>query len=140
MLFTFQRRKILYLAISLIVFASCAFEQRSQEPRIAIVYNVDNCLECNRYVPNMIEQLMPKNPQRLTLYIKKTRKIEAESIRKRLGLPKNTSIVSDNDSLAMIKSTLPKDLTLDELGWSSTLIIQDQRKTTYSRLDASKPM
>ena len=69
--------------------------------RITIVYNLDNCLECNRYIPQMVKQTLPRDLEnyQISLITRKTRPKELDLLRRQLNLPGNTQLLPDNQKL-----------------------------------------
>ncbi len=136
MVFAFKRSKILFVGVSALMLFACNAPHSYEKPDISIVYNVDNCLECNRHVPQNIKHLLPPTAKHIRLYVKKMRDIEANQLISSLQLPKTTIVVSNNDSLDIIRKKLPLSNLEGAIGWRSVLINHASTPSSFKHIDA----
>lgn len=132
----FKRSKILLVGISSLIFSHCQSKLSNDQPEVSIVYNINNCLECNRYVPQNIKQMLPPTAKHIRLYVKEMRDIEANQIVKSLELPPSTVVISDDDSLIAIRKQLPLTNLEGSIGWRSVLIDHTYLTQTIKYIDA----
>lgn len=136
MVFAFKRSKILFVGVSALMLFACNAPNSYEKPDISIVYNVDNCLECNRHVPQNIKHLLPPTAKQIRLYVKKMRDVEANQLIKTLQLPSTTTVVSNDDSLAYIRMKYPFPKLEDATRWRSVLINHASTPPSFKHIDA----
>lgn len=132
----FKRSKILLVGVSALMLSACNGPTSFETPEVSIIYNVDNCLECNRTVPQNIKQLLPPTAKRIRLYVKKMRDIEANQLIKTLHLPSTTTVVSNDDSLAYIRKKFLFSQLEDPMRWRSVLIDHSSTPPSFKNIDA----
>lgn len=118
--------------------SACNRPTSYETPEVSIVYNVDNCLECNRTVPQNIKQLLPPTAKRIRLYVKKMRDVEANQLIKSLHLPSTTTVISNDDSIANIRKKFPMSGLEDHTRWRSVLIDHSSTPPSFKNIDAVK--
>lgn len=136
MVFAFKGSKILLVGVSALMLLACNAPKSYEKPEVSIVYNVDNCLECNRHVSQNIKQLLPPTAKRIRLYVKKMRDIEANQLIKSLHLPSTTTVVSNDDSLAYVRKKFPISGLEDGTRWRSVLIDHSSTPPSFKNIDA----
>lgn len=110
--------------------------------RITIVYNLDNCLECNRYIPEMLKQTLPRDLQnyQISLITRKTRLKELDLLRKQLNLPGNTQLVRDNQRLGDTFKKHKLKYQSGSIQWRSFLVIEKGNDAKIYIIDSQKPV
>ncbi len=110
--------------------------------RITIVYNLDNCLECNRYIPEMVKQTLPRDLQnyQISLITRNTRLKELDLLRKQLNLPGNTQLVPDNQRLGDTFKKHKLKYQSGNIQWRSFLVIEKGNDAKIYIIDSQKPV
>jgi hypothetical protein len=118
------------------------FQQKAEQGHITIVYNLDNCLECNRYIPEMVKRSLPtdyKNYQ-FSLITRKTRVKELDVLRKQLELPVNTLMLADNQKLDEVFKKHKLKYQSSSIQWRSFMVIENNNDTKIIIVDSQKPV
>jgi|GEM_PF-5633707 len=110
--------------------------------RITIVYNLDNCLECNRYIPEMVKQTLPADLHnyQISLITRKTRAKELDLLRRHLNLPVHTLLIPDNQKLEAAFKKHNLKYKSGSIQWRSFLVIEKGKDAKIYIIDSQKPV
>lgn len=117
-------------------------QPKNTQGRITVVYNLDNCLECNRYIPEMVKQTLPKDIKnyQFSLITRKTRPKELNLLRSKLNLPVNTQLIPDNQKLQETFKKHKLNYQNGSIQWRSFLVIEKDTTAKIYIIDSQKPV